>query len=522
MRPAVLFVVLWVLWLSTGCGGPLPGPATRPATPPPGARLLAADALVRAGCLDCLLEAYREYEALLVHPVVGRTAVLGAIRAATLIALRDRELGTAEYGHMARARELAAAPEVPPDLARLIDIADLMPSAGRPPVTDAQVADSLRYSRNREEWTAWVRSHAADDELFGYVWVRMGCESAAQPVAGDEALHAAGPAGATPLLAFKEAISCSRGNTARLQAVLDREPRFKEVYYFLGFAALGGQVKPGVFGRPDLEGADRHFTAAYQWRQDWAALTSAIGGVAMTAEDFDRALLFYGRTLEMVPDHGDAMLGQVRALTYLSRPLEAIAITDRLIAAGRNLGDARYWRALNETHLGSLEQAWDDIELAAKLLVNSDVPKLAGVVAFRRRDVAVARTKFEEARRLRPTDCETGFYLQTVLSEQREWANAVEVASAAAACFDGDEAQLLREIEEMRASTASPDRRQRVILRREQQIGTNARMRSTALFNAAAASFNLGRRTEARSFAERVADDEQFGARAREILTRLN
>jgi hypothetical protein len=46
-------------------------------------------------------------------------------------------------------------------------------------------------------------------------------------------------------------------------------------------------------------------------------------------------------------------------------------------------------------------------------------------------------------------------------------------------------------------------------------------MLATAWFNAAAAHFNLGHRDDARRFAERVIDDEQFAERAQEILARL-
>ena len=44
---------------------------------------------------------------------------------------------------------------------------------------------------------------------------------------------------------------------------------------------------------------------------------------------------------------------------------------------------------------------------------------------------------------------------------------------------------------------------------------------ATAFFDTAIAYYNLSRRDEARTFAEKVVDDEQFGVRARELLSRL-
>ena len=58
------------------------------------------------------------------------------------------------------------------------------------------------------------------------------------------------------------------------------------------------------------------------------------------------------------------------------------------------------------------------------------MPKLAGIVAINRRDFAVARQRLELALRAAPEDCETGYYLQTVLSEQRDWEAAARVAAA--------------------------------------------------------------------------------------------
>jgi hypothetical protein len=46
-------------------------------------------------------------------------------------------------------------------------------------------------------------------------------------------------------------------------------------------------------------------------------------------------------------------------------------------------------------------------------------------------------------------------------------------------------------------------------------------MLATSSFNTAVAYFSLSRKEEARQFAETVIDDEQFGERAREILSRL-
>ena len=151
---------------------------------------------------------------------------------------------------------------------------------------------------------------------------------------------------------------------------------------------------------------------------------------------------------------------------------------------------------------------------------NADVPKLAGIIAINRHELSVARERLQIARRRRP-DCDTGYYLQIVLSEQREWSEAARSPEKPPHVSDQEEATLRDEIERFRnAPNLSPEaavRRDRQIVKREQQIGANARMRANAWFNAAAASFNLGRKRLTRaSSPRRLIGDLQFGS-AREI-----
>ena len=167
------------------------------------------------------------------------------------------------------------------------------------------------------------------------------------------------------------------------------------------------------------------------------------------------------------------------------------------------------------------EEAWTDIEEAAKLLVNAEVPKLAGIIAYRRGQIDVARLKFDESRTRDANDCETGFYLGTVLAEQRVWERSSAVLVDTVDCLDRAEQALEQQIARIRASHDPPDRQARQIARREAQIAGSRRMRVTSWFDLAVAYFNLSREGEARQYAEKVLDDDRYGDRAREILSRL-
>jgi tetratricopeptide (TPR) repeat protein len=219
-------------------------------------------------------------------------------------------------------------------------------------------------ARNRTAWTERLRVRADENELTAYLWVAFNCTYNSPT---DEAV----------------------------ETLIDGLPAWRDT--------------------PLIRFRDRDLHRA--------ADTGTLGTVFMTAEDFERAAEFYDRALEVVPDYPEALLGKVRALTFAGRYSDALTATDALLVLEYwYIGDARYWRAMNEVQLEQDDAAWGDIERAAKLISNAEVPKLAGIIAVRRQQLLVARAKFEEAQQRDGSDCEGPFYLGTVLVEQQEWA----------------------------------------------------------------------------------------------------
>jgi tetratricopeptide (TPR) repeat protein len=508
-----------------GCGPPKARLAAPPIDVSP--RLAEADALVRAGCFDCLRDALARYQA--VRTVVGappaavELATEGVVRAAGLLALRERELGFVDDGYLRMAKGALAARSCAAGLqpcqpfSQILEIIDLLPTRsagtiGRVPSSDAQLERLQQFYRNRQSWESLLRDAAGQDSLTAYAWLSFICGTVeGRAMTLDTVLAPVGATADTPLLMFKRA-SCFSVQRAQLEALLTVDSRFVEVTYLLGQYATGQRK---------LDEADQLFQQAYAWHPQWPVLTLAIANVALTAEEFDRSLQFYVKTLELEPRAADALLGKARSLTYLDQHEAAIAVADQLLAERWLPGDAHYWRALNEAQLGRIEEAWIDIEDADKLLINDQVPKLAGIIAYRRRQLDVARTKFEISRGRNPNDCETGFYLGIVLADQRVWERSAETFVATARCIENAEQELIKDIERIRTSKDPPARQARQIARREQQIASGRRMLATSSFNTAVAYYSLSRNEEARQFAERVVDDEQFGERAREILSRL-
>jgi tetratricopeptide (TPR) repeat protein len=513
--------------LLAGCSHLTTSSPPRAAAPGPSpdhsAELSATDEMLQRGCYDCLREALTRYENLQTDPVIGARARDSAVRTAVLLALRETELGLVHGAYIERARQLLGPVErASPELPALVDIAEVVANGPtgftRAATTDAQLAAIVTVARSQEQWATVLRNLMPQDLTAAYLWLGLACGPYGSTFPDHEKRESViGGLSDVPLISFKTQTACGLTASEPLEADLAIEPRFREINYHLGLFALGGQT-----GRaPDLDGADVRFRAAYEWRQDWPTLTLAIANVAMSAEDFPKAFDYYNRTLALSTDDADALAGMIRALTYSNRHDEAIAAADRLLATGRNPGEAHYWRAMNLARLKQDEQAWTDVEQAANSLANSDVPKLAGILAINRRDFATARQRLELAYLRRRTDCETGYYLQSVLSEQRDWQSAARVAGETGTCFEKEEASIQEELATVRASLMAPERRARLIARREQQLASDARMRAAAWFNAAAANFNLARVDEARGFAEKVVDDSFYGERARLLIERL-
>jgi tetratricopeptide (TPR) repeat protein len=494
-------------------------PVRAPVTPTPSELVSAADALVRAGCLDCLIDAYAAYDRLRAIPAVSDAATTGAIRTGALIAIRERELGMVDEGYVARARTLLSAASTQPAIVPLaLDVADALPFGGvaRAASSDADLNRNALMRAHRDAWSATLSELAPTDLLASYVWLAFSCGSN-DTRASFEIVAPTDPFRDVQLVAFRSA-TCRTIAPDPLHAILERDPRFVEVKYYLALYDVRGLVR----GVDNLDEADRLYAEAYAWHPAWPLLTQAVANIAMTVEEFDRANTFYDRTLSYDPRAADTLLGKARALTYQGRNAEAIATLDLLVAEHWLPGDARYWRALNLSTLGRNDEAWTDIEEAAKLLVNADVPKLAGLIAYRRRELDISRAKFDESRERNPKDCETGFYLGVVLAEQRLWPRTAEVLSDTAQCLEAVEQGYRDEIASIRASHDPPERQASKIARREGYIASGRRQIATSCFNVAVAYYNLSQKVEARVFAERVADDEQFGERAREILARLN
>ena len=508
--------------LGSGCAKSRP-PSALPAPDITG-RLARAGELLRTGCFDCLEEALAEYEALgavpNLRPADADAAADGTIRALLLLEVRARELGMADEGYLQRARDLVG---TRPD--RVAAFTPHLYSVESLPRRDARFLgptgpDGLRRMQElRANFPALVeerRLGADADPLAAYLWLAFYCthsdsrddRSLATLLAPLVRLRDA------PLVDYRAA-TCLGTQSEPLKALLDREPRFVEIAYWQAQVA---QMATRI------EEAEQLFAIAFKWRPRWPAVTAALGNVYSAFEEYEKALDFFERTLAVIPDHPEALIGRIRTLSLLGRSGDALAAIDAVLAAegGRAFpGEVFYWRAWNFTQIMDLDMAWTAIEQANRLWVNSEVSKLGGIIAYRRWQRPAAIEFFTAAQKLAPDDCENAYYLGITHAELRDWPATRTVFEGATACIDRARDGLNKEIVAIGLSSWDSARKTRQIARREAQIEAAARMQSTSWFNIAVANFNLGNKEEARQYAERVMSDEQFAERARDILKRL-
>lgn len=508
MHPRGVPTVVLTAAIATAACAPRIRP-TAPAGLTPAQRLDAIDALIRDGCYDCLVDALGRAERLASDRGAESPApqVVERIRvAAGLLAIRERDLGLVDQHYLEQARTLTPADADSP----LLDAIATLPrrSAGRQQaVTDAGLDAMMTARRHFDAWWPQLRAHANDDALAAVGAVSFDCTYGHDRGAGSEPDAAVAAWRDTPLLGFTRA-TCAGFDLKRLSALLDADPRFEEINYFLGVMATM---------KGDLEEADRRYLRAYAWRHDWPAAALAIANVAMTAEDFDRAGTFYDATLQLDPANPDAELGRVRAFSFAGKYTDAKAAATRLLSGHWYTGEAYYWRAWNETQLDEDEAAWSDVGTAAKLVINADVPKLTGILAIRRHDLPRARAEFEQAHERNPGDCETLTLLGGTRLELQDWPGAMPPLADAVTCLDHHDDDLRAQIERLRSKPG----RERIVARREAEVAADGRLRARSWFNLAVAAYHVGDKVAARGYAERVSTDERFGERARHLLDRL-
>jgi tetratricopeptide (TPR) repeat protein len=223
--------------------------------------------------------------------------------------------------------------------------------------------------------------------------------------------------------------------------------------------------------------------------------------------EYEVALALFDNVLTVHPEHREALLGRVLSLSYLSRHSDAVSTATRMIELGTfYVGDAYYWRAWNRYHLHDLPAAWDDVEQATKLMVNTSVYTLAGFIAYARGELDTAIDRLDRAYRMDRTNCEAVWTEGLVHVDKEAWPEGGARFGTSVNCFASAAEQARRDLALAERGDLSDAVKARRVATAQKQIDTALHRRAQSAFNAASCHARVGQKADALSYLDIAAE----------------
>jgi tetratricopeptide (TPR) repeat protein len=488
-------------------------------------KIEAADRLFKTGSYTCLQESYQIYQELLSIPHNQKSTKKKLIKTAILLSIRQMEIGVRDSTYLDEASELIQNNPFLSDFMTFVDLADSIRPRSKGMmgdiIDDSRRADARRerLRENMEKWVQELNEKSVAEEFFAYLYIAKNCRLAysikGKKVIREEVdlahFHRIFPQ--SPLIQYKLAL-CPKEDSESLKELLAKEPRFHEIYYFLGEHALQRKL---------LISAEKNFLECFKHIPESLPTVISLASIYFAFEELDNSLNFYDKAIALAPEFRDALLGKAICLSYLERHDEAIELCNEVLRlGGYYLGDTHYWLAWNQNELERLDEAWDSVEKSKTYFIGySQVFSLAGVIAYKREEKKVAEKNFQEALRLNPNNCEAAFYLGKIYADRQEWAKSGEYYEKAALCQRGKELALERNIAEIEDSGFSEERKQKKIAKKKAQLKKTILTKATFFYNAAAGYFNAGMNDQALELAEQALLHSALKEKAEELIKEI-
>jgi len=432
------------------------------------------------------------------------------VKNSLLLAIREKELGMASRKYMDTALAVIKENVDLQSYVPYAEIAGFFWVQGQGVMRDV---DERFASKEEEEklksMDAELREKAKVDEFFAYMYATLKCFLSTSFDKREEPSELAALFPDSLLLTYREA-TCPGEDEEMLSLILAQEPRFYEAAYDLGKLFLS---------RGNLLQAEGHFLQMHEGIPESPQATILLASIALALEEVERSLEFYERTLAVVPDYRDALLGKAICLSSLSRPEEAITVCERIIGLGYwLLGESYYWMAWNQHELKDNAAAEANIEQAkGRLPTSSEVFTLSGIIAFDMENPAKAEKDFLEALRYNAANSEVLFNLGALYSRKDDWPNSGLYFEKAGFAFENEGRSLEDKINQVEKSTLASERKDRLLKKKKSRLERTLLTRATAFYNAAAGYFNAGQKFKALEMATRSAEHAAFKQKAKEL-----
>ena len=470
----------------------------------------AAAALVQKGSYVALKQAVQLYQGLYARPESRKEIASKLAAAALLLAVREKELGMSNKSYMDTALQVINENRSLSGLTPYAEIAGLFWVQGRG--VRGEVDERFPVKETEEKLKAMdgeLKEKAKLDEFSAYMYATLRCLLSPPSETIEEPAEPAALFPDSLLLKYKKA-TCPREDEELLSSLLVQEPQFYEAAYHLGLLSLS---------RGDLLQAEGHFLKMYEGIPESAQATILLATIAFAMEEVERSLELYEKTLVIVPNYRDALLGKAICLSTLGRPEEAIAVCQEVIVLGFwLLGESYYWIAWNQHELKNNASAEASIEQAkGRLPTSTEVFTLSGLIAMEREDSTMAEKEFLEAIRYNPANSQALFNLGGVYARKEDWPNSGLYFEKAGFAFEDEGRSLQDKITHLLYSNLAQERKDRLSqkwkLRRERALLSKA----TAFYDAAAGYFNAGQKFKALEMATRSAEHPAFKEKAQEL-----
>ena len=441
-------------------------------------------------------------------------------RIALLTILKEKELGILERPEASLADELIA-DHAHSDWSYFKRIVDAMPvEAGL--YADTAVASieelrSLRALQGTEFWKKLTDPKNAD-RFDTHLWLVAACsgrlrgrdEINEELTARIERMEPT-----IPRLEYVLA-TCRRTDSAQLEEILHREPRYVSAHLRLGRVDVGSR---------NYVDAEAHFETVLETAPTALAALLPLAQMYFDLGEMESSRSLYERIVELAPEHRDGLLGLAQSLGYLGEHARAIEKLNRMIELGAlYLGEAHYWLAWNHYQRDLPAVAREDTE-KAKRYQPMDAPTffLSGAIAATTGALDRAEVEFKQALRYDPEHCEAAVELANVYratARERDAANQFETAGP---CFAERALGYRAALEELIADTVTPSAwLQSQTDRYEKQIQDALRERARIHLEAATIYLRLGDPASATRCADVAATHPDFEERARAVVSRIS
>ena len=473
-------------------------------------RLSAADDLRHRGTYVALKQAVRFYRELYARPDFRRDGARRLTEAALLLSVREKELGISNTSYLDDALRVIAENRSLGVFTPYAEIAGAFWVQGKGVMADVDGRFAGKETEEKlKRMDAELKQKARGDEFSAYMYATLRCFLASPEEQNEAPGELAALFPDSLLLAYKNA-TCPIENEERLTTLLAREPGFFEAAYHLGLLSLS---------RGNLLEAEGHFLKTHEGIPESTQATLLLATIAFAMDEVERSLEFYDKTLDIVPDYRDALLGKAICLSTLGRPEEAIAACKKIIALGYwLLGESYYWLAWNKHELKDEAAAEADIEQAkGRLPTSTEVFTLAGLIALAKEDPVKAEKDFLEAVKYNAANSPALFNLGSLYARKENWADSGLYFEKAAFAFENEGRTLQAKITEALYSNLAPERKERFLARRKSLLEKALLSRATAFYNAAAGYHNAGQKYKALEMAARSAEHPAFKEKSEEL-----